>query len=619
MSLRQPQPLATRLASLPAMRVLFSLAALVSVAYADITFNVVGYPSTTTGTFGVSVGGQIIKLATNETTFPVWTGTVPGSTAATEYAYVELNAAGAAVKTEAFKRKLSDPAATATPNEFFERQTTAWNLPRVPYTYLATYPSNTKAFRPDQIATFHITAPVALITSLFANPMDAPKGKADVRFISNDTIHSQTNVTFGLSGKSSREHTKQAFKLKFDTDIGQKFFHRPNIKLRSMVMDPTLIREMLYIDMLNSAGIPTQQGAWVRVFINNEPYGLYLMVDDISGSFLKQTVHGGDAKVGNGSLVQMNAFPENGQQYNADLVYKGPSYANYNKGNYDPKKLGPGDTEAEPIKELLAFMKDLQDFDPASTPDPVAYWEQRMDLDGVLRCMALEYLGGAFDNYWLSASNYFMYKNPTLSPTGKWQWIPTDFDGTFGNGNPYSTLVSYKSWYDNKLGPRPLVSKLILNNTALNAKFEQILKELVSTAIKGEALVPRIDAYHNMLAEDAKWEYSIQRKGPGIARKFTLVDFNDNLDKQTEGMSYSLRGWVRDMGTFVANELKFTIPAGLADRVAPPPRKKKGDDGEPNEDGAPKDGKSAGTRPSSWSGATAAAVLAVVSTAMLMA
>ncbi|KAF9986967.1 hypothetical protein BGZ75_001204 [Mortierella antarctica] len=547
------------------MRVLFSLAALVSVAYADITFNVVGYPSTNTGTFGVSVGGQITKLTSNETIFPVWTGTVAGSTAATEYSYVELNAAGAAVKTEAFKRKLADPAATTTtPNEFFERQTTVWDLPRVPYTYLATYPSNTKAFRPDQIATIHVTAPVALMTALFANPMDAPPGKADIRFISNDTIHSQTNVTFGLSGKSSREHAKQAFKLKFDTKVGQSFFHRPNIKLRSMVMDPTLIREMLYIDMLNSAGVATQQGAWVRLYINNEPYGLYLMVDDISGSFLKQTVHGGDPKVGNGSLVQMNAFPENGQQYNADLVYKGPSSANYNKGNYASKKLGPGDTAAEPIKELIDFMKDLQDFDPALTPDPIAYWEQRMDLDGVLRCMALEYLGGAFDNYWLSASNYFMYKNPTLSATGK---------------------------------------------------FEQILKELVSTAIKGEALVPRIDAYHSMLAEDARWEYSIQRKGPGIAQRFTLVDFNDNLDKETQGMSYSLRGWVRDMGTFVANELKFTIPAGLADRVAPPPRKKKGD-GDKDEQEPSKHDSSAS---SSWNGATAAALLALVSTAMLMA
>lgn len=69
-----------------------------------------------------------------------------------------------------------------------------------------------------------------------------------------------------------------------------------------------MIREKLYIDVLNSVGIPTQQGAWVRLFVNNKPYGLYLMVDDIKKSFLKQTVHAGDPLVARGNLVQVYIF-----------------------------------------------------------------------------------------------------------------------------------------------------------------------------------------------------------------------------------------------------------------------------------------------------------------------
>ena len=61
-------------------------------------------------------------------------------------------------------------------------------------------------------------------------------------------------------------------------------------------------------------------------------------------------------------------------------------------------------------------------------------------------------------------------------------------------------------------------------------------------AVKGEALVPQIDACHTMLAEDARWEYSIQRTGPGIARKFTLEGFDDSLEKGTRSVSDSLRG-----------------------------------------------------------------------------
>lgn len=67
-------------------------------------------------------------------------------------------------------------------------------------------------------------------------------------------------------------------------------------------------------------------------------------------------------------------------------------------------------------------MRDLNSFNPISTPNPTQHWnDTRIDLDGILRNMALEYLGGAFDNYWVSASNFFMYKNPTLGLAGKWQ------------------------------------------------------------------------------------------------------------------------------------------------------------------------------------------------------
>lgn len=140
----------------------------------------------------------------------------------------------------------------------------------------------------------------------------------------------------------------------------------------------------------------------------------------------------------------------------------------------------------------------------------------------------------------MSASNYFIYKNPTMGPTGKWQWLPTDFDGTFDNGSPISTVDTYKNWYDFKDGDRPLVSKLILQNKDINALFEQVLKELVSTAFKPEALVPRIQTYNKMLSLDAQWDISLIRKSPGINNGLTFDDFNNNLNVRTKDMSFGL-------------------------------------------------------------------------------
>jgi hypothetical protein len=265
----------------------------------------VGYPSVSSNTFGVSINGAITKLVANETTFPVWIGTVPGTTSAVQYSYVELTAAGTVVKTEPFVRKLINETHTRTENEFFERQTTTWELPKLPYTYLATYPSKTKAFKQKQIATIHVTGDVVQMQEMNVAPQDDKDYRVTFTFINAEEIYTQRNISLQTAGKSSKEHSKQSFKFKFDTDYGQSFFSRPNIKLRSMVQDPAMIREKLYIDVLNSVGIPTQQGAWVRLFVNNKPYGLYLMVDDIKKSFVKQTIHGGNNAVRPGNLVQV--------------------------------------------------------------------------------------------------------------------------------------------------------------------------------------------------------------------------------------------------------------------------------------------------------------------------
>ena len=338
-----------------------------------------------------------------------------------------------------------------------------------------------------------------------------------------------------------------------------------------MVMDPTMMREKLYIDMLNSAGIPTQQGAWVRLFINNEPYGMYLMVDDIKKSFLKQTVHGGDGKIERGSLIQMNAWNEN----KATLEYKGDKTSDYNtKTNYIYQNLGNNPID-DPLEELIDLMRDLMrdlnSFNPTATRDPVQYWnDTRIDLEGILRNMALEYLVGAFDNYWLSASNYFMYKNPSMGPSGKWQWLLTDFDGTFGNGVPTSRAPSCRNWYDFRSeGDRPLVPKLIIENKEISGMFE-----LISTAFKMQSLKPRIEMYNQMLSVDAKWNYSLTRKSPAINNNFTFEDFNNNLHTRARDMTTSRFGWLKSVSSLVASDLGFTIPATLEDRVPPPPKGK---------------------------------------------
>ncbi|KAF9163426.1 hypothetical protein DFQ26_002516 [Actinomortierella ambigua] len=565
---------------------------LASSVFADITFNVIGYPSNPNGAFGVQINGQVTTLKTDQDHFPVWSGVVAGTTSAVQYSYVELSAltGGTVVKSENFTRSLN-VTDTATPNEFFQRKTTKWkDLFRLPYSYLATWPSGSKAFRDNQIATLHLTAPKAEVDALNANPAQEATVKATVRFINDDTIYTQTNITLKTSGKSSKDFAKQSYKLSFDDKYNQTFFHRPNIKLRAEATDPTMIRERLYIDMLNAVGVPTQQGAYVRLFINNEPYGLYLMVDDIKKSFIRQTILQDDDTKPVGTMFQCNAGSKEDQ---ADLVWKGPTNTTYSNDAYilvtDPPATG-----ADPMAGLIKFMEDLKDYNPASTPDPVNFWNStRLELDGFLRNMALEYLGGAFDNYWMAGSNYFIYQNPVLN--NRWQWVPTDFDGTFGSGFPTNVLTTYQNYYSFQ-PDHPLVSKLIIQTPAIQALFNETLKTIVQYTFKPEAMNARIDAVHNMIAEDVAWDIATPKKSPGQQTGFTVDDFNNNLNVATKDMQYGLKPWVADYVKIVTTQMGFDVLPGTADRVTPPP--KPGDKPEKGSGGGGKGGRgdhSAGT------------------------
>ncbi|KAG0230920.1 hypothetical protein BGW41_002370 [Actinomortierella wolfii] len=599
---------------------LASMAAMATMATAQITFNVVGYPKHPTNAFAVSINGQQTRMATNETMTPVWFVHVPSATNGTQYHYVEVTKDGAVVEEEAFVRTANVTAKRmATEHQFFQRPLTKHEIPRLPYTYLATYPTNSKAFKENQIATFHITGTVAEIDRLNANPNQEIETKVTVRYINAKTIHTQTNITFKTSGKSSKEFAKQSYKLEFDDKYGQSFFHRPNIKLRALATtEPSMIRERLYIDMLNSVGVPTAQGTYVRLFINNKPYGLYLMVDDIKKSFLKQTVHGG-MELNRGSLVQMNAWKQR-----ADLTFRGPTSAPYLVDElYKSQNLG-NNPETDPLKELIQFIQDLEAFNPTTTPNPVQYFnDTRLDLDGFLRSMALEYLFGAFDNYWISASNYFMYKNPTLAMGGKWQWLPTDFDGIIGVGKTFPVDGTYQTFYDFK-EPRPLVQKLIIENPQIRGLFEETLKNIVSTAFKPEAMNAHIEGLQKMLSQDAEWDLSLPRMSPGTNHNFTFAEFNANFDSPNRIVGVGIKPWISGRANGVAAALGFQIPAGTADRIPPPPRKDPdADDEEPDmpEDGSGKSGSGNGrnSAPSLKQASGLVTLLAVVASAVLLA
>ncbi|KAG0375863.1 hypothetical protein BGX24_008567 [Mortierella sp. AD032] len=542
------------------VHLLLGLTACAAMAMADVTFNVVGLREDAGDSFGVMVNGKLTKLTTNTDIYPLWSANVAGVNAPLTYKYVQLEENGNIGKQEKAERKLPE-GAIHTPNEFFDRSRTLHDLPPLPQVYDNKLEQNSPFFREGYIGNIFVEGDPAKIKYLNKGGADFHPNpiKVKVQYIGANENIKISNVTFNLSGASAREYAKLAYKLKFPKK--NRLLDLATLKLRSGETDATMMREKLYIDILNSLGVPTQQSAYVRLFLNNQPIGLYVAMEEMKKHWIKTVLHPDVKKAKAGPLWKMNSCCG----HEGNLEWLGPTTKSYVLGDIYKNILPGKNPKDDLMADLIVFMKDLKDYDPKKVKDPIAYWEQRLDLDGFLKSMAMEHLAGAWDAYWKSGSNYQIYKDPL---TNKWTWLPIDFDDTFGTSYD-GKIDSYRAVpKKNALGfESPLAQKLIIETPQINARFEQILKDTVNTAFKPEAMAPRIEGYKKMIQEDVAWDRVQPRVSKGKSEKFTIEDLHKGLRDGTKD-NWGLMNWIEKRTTEVEKSLKFKVQTGTDSKVA---------------------------------------------------
>ncbi|KAG0361503.1 hypothetical protein BGX24_005326 [Mortierella sp. AD032] len=526
--------------------ILPGLLAVVSSVFAD------GFPGATDNTFVVEINHKRYPLRTSTTAFPLWSGVVTGASTSLSYHYLELNNKGAVVKREEFLRSLENAGASTTLNEFFDRKTTITRLPTIKQVYKDIRPKPSKAFDDDQIATIHLTVDQTALDDMLGQPLVEHELAAGFKFINANNVYSVDKVELKVSGHASRKYNKVSMGIKFNTAKGETFFNRPDIKLRAQRTDPSMIREKLYTDILNSVGVSTTQGSYVRVYANGKPLGLFLMIEALEAPFFMNTVHHGEVQdeSGLGSLYKINSGKSGSGRW-SPLRYQGSRTTDYDLGFYRNQILGDNPT-SEPMMQLIAFMKDLQDWNPTTTGG-LDYWNHHLDLQSFLRSMAVEYLTGSWDSFWWRANNYFMYFNPQLKV---WQFIPTDFDHTFTDGNRPGVETTYKDY--GEVLPSggkpdfPLVNKVIYDNKDTNREFEKILLTITKGVFNNGVLDARIDALVRQIEQDVAWDYSIDRsRRPGANPDYTISTFHKSINDPRE----SLKAWINGRAKSVPRQI----------------------------------------------------------------
>ncbi|KAI8377398.1 coth protein-domain-containing protein [Radiomyces spectabilis] len=538
---------------------LWAITSLIGVALsgamaADVQYAVVAFPQGQQ-TVAVSVGGKNYPLQKSQVSANLFQGSAP---AGETYQYVLTD--GQNNQAETAQRKLIQ-GATSTGNEFFNRSQTLYNVPDLPQAYHPIYPPLfTGMNKSNEIATLILQ----VNASAFDAILKAPKEKHEdaevtqMTYISHSEVYSYTGAGISNSGQSTKDFAKQSFAIKLgkfkNSTEKDLLFGRTTVKLRAEETDQTLAREKLTLDCLLAAGGASLSGSWTRVFVNNEPLGLFLLMDDASTHFIDNALHGGNWSYPyTGVTYKGNALsPEE----EGNLVYLGDSPAAYPEDLYKLEDKGEDKTVSknDSTGPLIDFIRQLSYIDPKLAKDAQNQGNisNLIDPTHTLIHMSINFLVASWDGFWYQASNYYL--NQDLQ-SKKWALITYDFDETFGNGAEEGmNTVSYQN-YTRPGAKRPLVD-VFLQSPYYKAEFEKITQTIVKRFFNPRVMNPRLEAWSKMLKEDIEWTRALPGRSPGTKTTWTVENFLTNMNT-TDGGTIGLADWVKSRTASITQQLNF--------------------------------------------------------------
>jgi spore coat protein CotH len=103
-------------------------------------------------------------------------------------------------------------------------------------------------------------------------------------------VYEQVGVSF--KGQTSYSQTngeeKKSFNIRMDAAVaGQDLDGYDVLNLNNCFDDPSFLREFIYLYLIRHE-IPAANAAFVELVINGESWGLYPMVEQIDGGFIKE-------------------------------------------------------------------------------------------------------------------------------------------------------------------------------------------------------------------------------------------------------------------------------------------------------------------------------------------
>lgn len=322
----------------------------------------------------------------------------------------------------------------------------------------------------------------------FQNNLKDPEKFPEIYYVCNAEIDGKFIDSIGMRQKGNysniinRSKKKKPFKLAFDEFRDQKFNGLKKINLNNGTDDPTFAKEALVYKLMRDQGVPAPRTSYAKLFINGEYWGLYLIVENVDKTFLKDH-YGKNNNEGNLFKTDRGA--------GVSLKWYGDDKAAYQKEGL-----------------LLKTNEDIDDWNGMyhfidvinNTKDSLKEKVSKVfDVESYLKILAIEKLCYSWDSYWGNGNNFYLYQHPD----GKMHWIPWDFNETFQEHHGTLKALLPDDYYlvpTNRFDKRPLL-KAVFSVPEWKEKYLETLCSILSDDYTAQNITPVLVRWHYLIEE----------------------------------------------------------------------------------------------------------------------
>ncbi len=302
-------------------------------------------------------------------------------------------------------------------------------------------------------------------------------------------------VGIRIKGTSSySENIKKPFMIDINKYFpDQEYEGMKRINLLNSFNDHSYMRNMLSYNIFNFAGVDAPRLSYAQVFINDELFGLYEVVEYIGKPFLKDRF--GSSK---GNLYKGHSGGFNCYDNSDSCVFR----------NFD-LKTNEDENNVSDMSKLLETLNQHE------TPNDVFNKQisEIFDIERYIQASAIDIVLTNWDSYNLGASkNYFIYSDPICK---QFKWIPWDYNYAFSSQNNFNLLdISHYG------------AGFFIRTPELLERYIDAVKDVMAYNFTEERLFPVIDSTEHLLSEAISIDPNLH---------FTPELWHSALEKNTTG------------------------------------------------------------------------------------